>query len=90
MVALTPCHDGAALRFAGLDEVLAGHFQRRLDRLGSAADQIDVIDPRRRVLDEAISKTLGRLAGEEGRVGVGERVELPVQGGDHLRMAMAK
>ena len=90
MVALPPRDDGAPLRLAGLDEILPRHLQRRLDRLRSAADQIDVIDPFGRVLDEPVGKALGGFAGEEGGVGVGEGVELPVQRRDHVGMAMAE
>ena len=90
VIALAARDDGAALRFAGLDEILARHLQRRLDRLGAAADEIDVIDAARRVLDQPIGEPLGGLGGEEGGVGVGERVELPVQGRDDVGMAMAE
>ena len=73
-----------------LDEILPRHLERGLDRLGPAADQIDVAQARRRVRDEPVGEPLGGLRGEEGGVGVGERVELPAQRRDDLRVAMAE
>ena len=39
VIALAPRDDMAALGLADLDEILARHLERRLDRLGAAADQ---------------------------------------------------
>ena len=59
VVALAPRDHMAALRLADLDEILARHLERRLDRLRSAADEIDVIEPGRSVLDQTVGKALG-------------------------------
>ena len=59
VIALPPRDDVPALRLALLDEILPRHFQRRLDRFRSAADEIDVIDACGRVLDQAIGQILG-------------------------------
>ncbi len=90
VIALAPGDDHAALRLPGLDEILSRHLERRLDRFGPAADEIDVIDAVGRVLDQPVGQTLGGFGGEEGRVGVGERVQLPMQRRDHVGMAVAE
>ena len=41
VIALAPGDDMAALRLADLDKILARHLERRLDRLRTAAHQID-------------------------------------------------
>jgi hypothetical protein len=88
VVALASRDEHAALGFARLDKILARHFERRLDRLGPAADEHDVIDAGGRVLDQPVSETLGDIGSEERRMRIGEGVELLVQGGEHRRMAM--
>ena len=70
-----------ALRLALLDEILPRHLQRRFDRLRAAADEIDVREPVRRILDQRVGQSLGDLGGEEAGVGVGELVELRMQRG---------
>ncbi len=45
VIALAPRDDMAALRLTDLDKILARHLERRLDRLRTAADQIDVAQP---------------------------------------------
>ena len=80
----------AALRLADLDEILARHLERRLDRLRAAADQIDMAKPGRGVLDQPVGEALGDFGGEKGRVRVGQRVELLAHGGEHVRMPMAE
>src|SRR6185437_10338648 len=66
VIALAPGDDGAALRLAGLDEILARHFQRRLDSLRTAAGEIDVAHARWSVLDQAVGQALGGVGGEKG------------------------
>ena len=90
VVALPARDDAATLRLARLDEILPRHLERGLDGLGPAADQIDAAQARRRVGYEPVGEPLGGLGGEEGGVGVGERVELPAQRRDHRRVAMAE
>ena len=90
VIALAPRDDMAALGLADLDEILARHLERRLDRLRTAADQIDALKSGRSVLDQAVGQTLGDLGGEKGRVRVGQRVELPAHRGEHVRMPVAE
>ena len=90
VIALAPRNDMATLRLADLDEILARHLERRLDRLGTAADQIDMAHSGRRVLDQPVGEALGDFGGEKGRVRVGHRVELPPHRGEHVGMTMAK
>ena len=90
VVALAPRNDMPTPRLALLDEILPRHFQRRLDRLRAAADEIDVAEPGRSVFDQPVGEPLGDVGREKGGVGVGERVELPVQGGDDVGMAMTE
>src|SRR3546814_4036643 len=58
VVALAAGDDVAALRLALLDEVLSRHLQGRLDGFGTAAHQVDVIQPGRRVRDQAVGQAL--------------------------------
>jgi hypothetical protein len=51
VIALAPRNDMAALRLADLNTLLARHLERRLDRFGTAADQIDMAQSGRGVLD---------------------------------------
>ena len=78
VIALPPRDHMAALRLTGLDKKLPGEFQRRLDRLRAAADEIDFREPRRRIGDQPFGQRLGRLGGEKGCVRIGEPVELRV------------
>ena len=90
VIALAPRNDMAALRLADLDEILARHLERRLDRLRTAADQIDMAQSRRRVLDQPVGQTLGDFGREEGGVRIGQRVELAPHRGQYVRMPMAE
>ena len=90
VVALAPRDHVAALRLADLDKILARHLERRLDRFGTAADEIDMGKPGRRVLDQPIGQALGGFCREKGRVGVGDRVDLLAHRGQHLGMPMAE
>ena len=90
VIALAPRNDMAALGLADLDKILSRHLKRRLDRLRTAADQIDMAQSGRSVLDQAVGETLSDFGGEKGRVSVRERVELPAHGGEHVRMPVAE
>ena len=90
VIALAARNDMAALRLADLDKILARHLERRLDRLRTAADQIDVAQPGRRVLDQPVGQTLGDFGREKGRVRVGQRLELASHRGQHVRMPVAE
>src|SRR5216117_2164746 len=67
VIALPAGDEDFALRLSGLDEILARHLERRLDRFRSTRDEIDVPDPRRCIGDQRIGKLLGHLGGEETR-----------------------
>jgi HAMP domain-containing protein len=90
VIALAPRDDMAALRLAFLDKKLARHLERRLDRLRAAADEIDAGHAGGRVRDEAIGKLLRDLRGEEAGMGVSDGVELAMQCGENIGMAMAE
>ena len=90
VVALAPRDDMAALRLADLDEILARHLERRLDRLRTAAHQIDAIEAGGSVLDQTVGEAFGGLGGEKGGVRVGELIELLAHGGEHVRMSVAE
>ena len=90
VIALAAGDDVAPPGLAALGEVLPRHLERRLDRLRAAADEIDVAQPRRSILDQPVGQLLGHLGGEEAGVRIGELVELLVQGGRHRGMAVAE
>ena len=47
-------------------------------------------EPLRRILDQRVGQTLGDVGGEEAGVGVGELVDLRMQRGVDVRMAVAE
>ena len=90
MIALMPRDDVPALAFAFLDKILAGHLQRRLDRLRSAAHEIDMVEARGRILDQAIRQPLGDLGREEAGMGIGDGIELAVKRRENIRVAVTE
>ena len=72
VVALATGDKAGARRLSDFQKILARHFQRRLDSLGTAGHEIDPIDPVRRLADEMVSQVLGRLRGEKPGVGEGQ------------------
>src|ERR1700733_10785609 len=90
MVALAARDDVPPLRFALLDEILPRHFQRGLYRFRSATDEIDMVDSRRRGLDQPVGELLSRFRGKKAGMGVSELVELLVQSRDHVGMTVAE
>ena len=88
VVALAPGDEVAALGLADLQRVLARHLQRRLHRLGAAADEVGVAHAGRGVMHQLGGQRLGHLGGEEAGVRIGQPVDLRVHGGDHVRVAM--
>jgi hypothetical protein len=73
-----------------LDEILPRQLQRRLDRLGSARNEIGARHARWRRRDQGVGERLRRLAGEERGVRVGEAFDLRLERRDHLGMAVAE
>ena len=65
VIALPAGDDMAALRLADLDEILPRHLQRRLDRLGPARDEIDIVQPLGRQTDQPLGQRFRRVGGEE-------------------------
>ncbi len=90
MVALTSCDDLAALRLAGLDEILSCHLECGFDGFRAARDEVDVIEPGRCVRDEALGKCFGHFAREEAGVGISEFVRLRMKRRDDVRMPVAE
>src|SRR5262249_28937183 len=90
MIALAPPDNMAPLGLANLDEILPRHLERGLDPFRPAADEIDVIKAFRRAGHEPVRQLLRGFGREETCVCVGEVIELPVQSGQHIGMAMAK
>jgi hypothetical protein len=90
MIALSPRDDVPAPSLALFDEILTGHLERRLDRLGPAAHQVDMVYSSRRILDQAVGQLLGNIRGEEPGMGIGQRVELLVKCCKNIRVAVAE
>ena len=59
MVALAAGNDMAALRLAQLHEILPRHFERRLQGLRPAADQIHMIKACWGIRDQSLGQALG-------------------------------
>ena len=90
VVALAAGNDVTPLRLPDLDEILPRHFERCFDCLRSARHEIGVADALRSARDQPVGQGFGRFVGEEARMGVGKLVGLHVQGGSHVRMAVAE
>src|SRR5580692_8628349 len=90
VIALAARDNVPPLWLALLDEILPRHFQRGLDRFRSAADEIDMVDPIRRGLDQPVGELFGGLRGEKSGMSVSKLVELLVKRGDHVGMAVAE
>src|SRR5690606_36756052 len=88
MIALAAADDVAVLRLVNLDEILARHLQRRLDRLRPARNQIDMLESLRRTLYQPFAEPFGNLASEETGMSIGDLVQLLVQRLKHRRMSM--
>jgi hypothetical protein len=86
VIALPPRDDVLALRLAALDEKLARQLQRRLDRLGTAADEQHVADAVRRVRDKLVGQFFGHPRGEETGMRVFEVIQLSADRRIHGRM----
>ncbi len=90
VIALATRDEVPTLRLPDLDEVLARHLQRRLDRLGATRHEVDLADTRRRVLDQQVGQRLGHFGGEKAGVRVSQPVDLRVHRCDHVRMPVAE
>jgi HAMP domain-containing protein len=86
VVALPPRDEPRALGLADLEEILPRHFQRALDRLRTAAHQIDAGEAARLVPDQIVGERLSHVGGEEARVHIGELVGLSRQRREHARV----
>src|SRR5262249_8562269 len=85
MIALPSRDDVSPLRLTALDEIWARELGRGLDRLGTAADEKDVADARRRVSDEVVGQRLRHLCCEEARMRICKPVELLAHCCQHIR-----
>jgi hypothetical protein len=90
VIALPPCDEHAALRLADLDGVLARQLQRGLDCLGTARDEVDVLEARRRSRHERVGERFGDVGREEARMRVGDATHLRVDRREHVRMRVAQ
>ena len=90
VVALPARDEMPALRLADLDEILPRHLHGRLDRLRAAGDEIDVIEPLRRQIDQPLGQFLGDIGGEEGGVGIGDAIHLRTHRRHDLGMTMTE
>ena len=88
VIALATGDDVAALFLAALGEILPRHLERRFDRFRPAAHEIGVADAFGGVGDQPVGESLGHFGGEEAGMGIGELVELLVQGRRHCGMAV--
>ena len=88
VIALPPRDERRALRLPDLDEILARHLERRLDRLGAAAHEVRVARAGRRRPDQPVGELFGDFGREEARVRVGELVGLRVHRRQHVGVAV--
>ncbi len=90
VVALPPCDEVRALRLPDLDEVLARHLERGLDRLRAAAHEVGVARAGGPGAHQLVGQRLGGLGREEARVRVGQAVDLLVDRGEHVGVPVAE
>ena len=88
VVALPAGDDVAPLWLAYLQEVLPRELDGGFHRLGAAGDEVHAADARRCALDQHLGELLGRLGGEEAGVGIGDAVELRLDGVEHVAVAV--
>ena len=86
MITLPSRYDGAPLRLAGLDKVLAGELERCLDCFRPAADKIDVPDAVWRVRNEFVGQLFGGLSRKEACMRIGEPIKLEMHCREHVGM----
>src|SRR5690606_11540029 len=90
MVALTTSDEMPPRGFAFFDEILASQLECRLDRLGSARNEIHVVQIARRTRREKFRQILACLSGEKGRVDISHLVELLLDSANDVRMVIAQ
>ena len=78
------------MRLPALDCILARQLESGLDRLRSTGHEIHAVESGRCRLDQDISQLLQRLIGKEACVCIGNLVQLPFDGRDHGRVAVAQ
>ena len=88
VIALAARDEAPPLRLADLEKVLARHLERRLDRLGAAGAEEDLVEPRGRARDQAVGERLGRLVAEEAGMREGELAHLAADRLDDALMAV--
>ena len=81
--------DFPPVRLAGLDPVLPGELERRLDRLRPAGERIDQLEVAGRSARDLGGELLDRIVGERGAVHVGEPLRLPAHRRSDLPHAVA-
>ncbi len=90
VIALLAGDQPAALGLALFHPVLPRQLDRRLRRLRATGDEIDPVQPRRRVLDQKVRQRLRRPRSEEAGVREGEIVELRLDRRGYVRIAMSE
>lgn len=90
VIALPAGDEMATLRLADLDEILPRHLHGGLDGLGTAGDEIDVVEPLRCQANQPLGQLLGDIGGEEGGMGVGDAIHLRAHRGHDLGVAVAE
>src|ERR1700679_3684743 len=90
MVALCTRNDPDSLWLTALEMVLPRHFERRLHRLRTAVDKIDVIEPPRCGAGENFRQSFRGLVGEKTRVRIRETLRLSDDGPRHHRVPVAQ
>ncbi len=88
VIALAPRDEQRALRLTDLDEVLPGHLQCGLDRLGAARHEVRVTDPGRCRGDQRGRQLLGDVGGEKRGVRIADPLGLRLDRLDHGTVAV--
>ena len=90
VIALAPGYEISPLRLAAFDKILPRQLERRLDRLGPAADEKRMAETCRRMRDEIVGELFCGLRGEKTGMRIFELVKLHAHRGDNFGMRVAE
>src|ERR1700721_3340319 len=90
MVTLYTRDDSDSLWLIALEMVLPRHLERRLHRLRTAVDKIDVVEPAWCGAGEIFRQSFRGLVGEKTRVRIREMLRLSDNGPRHHRVPVAQ
>ena len=90
VVGLAAGDEAGPVGLANLQEILPGHLQRGLNRLGPAGDEIGIGEAARFVANQCVGQFLSRRGREKAGMGIGEACGLVLDRLDNAGMLMTE